>query len=471
MANSLNKITTKSILDATVATADIAADAVTGAKIADDAIDSEHYTDGSIDHAHLAADCVDGDNIQDDVINSEHIAAGAVDLEHMSSESVDEDNLKISNAGSNGQYLQKQSGNTGGLTWVTAQDTLSFRNLVINGAMTVAQRATSVTGVTTSGYRTCDRFKLGNASLGTWTITQESDGPDGFNKSLKILCTTADDGSGNYACLFYHIEGQDLQQLAFGTSNAKAMVFSFWVKSNKTGNASVELQQQDNSDKQVTYSYNISSANTWEKKTISVPADTSGVINDDTGCGIRLGWWLNSGSAGSFEGGTHRSTWTAEVNADRNVTDIGIGGAVNDYFQITGIQLEVDSTGSGVATDFEHRSYGDELTRCRRYFQRDGGGAYSGVGIGLCASSTHAIITHLLVPAMRAAPSITSEGNIRGYDGSANANVGTWETNRSSTTQLWIEPTKSGAGWTQGRPLLVGNNNDTSGYFNLSAEL
>jgi len=105
------------IASGAVTTAKIGADAVDGTKIADDAIDSEHYTDGSIDHAHLAADCIDGDNIQDDVINSEHIAAGAVDLEHMSSQSVDEDNLHISNAGTNGQYLQKQSGNSGGLTW------------------------------------------------------------------------------------------------------------------------------------------------------------------------------------------------------------------------------------------------------------------------------------------------------------------------------------------------------------------
>ena len=283
---------------------------------------------------------------------------------------------------------------------------LSNRNLIINGAMNVAQRATSVTGVTTSGYRTCDRMTLGNSSLGTWTVTQESDGPDGFSKSFKILCTTADNGSGNYACLFYHIEGQDLQQLAFGTSNAKAMVLSFWVKSNKTGNASVELQQRDNSDKQVTYSYNISSANTWEKKTISVPADTSGVINDDTGIGIRLGWWLNSGSAGSFTGGTHRSTWTAEVNADRNVTNIGIGGAVNDYLQITGIQLEIDSTGSGVATDFEHRSYGDELARCQRYFQ------IVGMGTSMSGDSNGATqvrgLTIPLVTSMRATPTIAS---------------------------------------------------------------
>ena len=136
MANSLNKITTKSILDATVATADIAADAITGAKLADNACDSEHYTDGSIDHVHLAGDCIDGDNIQDDVINSEHIAAGAIDLEHMSSESVDEDNLHISNAGSNGQVLTKQSGNSGGLTWATVSSGETNRMPLAGGTFT-----------------------------------------------------------------------------------------------------------------------------------------------------------------------------------------------------------------------------------------------------------------------------------------------------------------------------------------------
>ena len=123
-------IDTAHINDLNVTTAKIAADAITGAKIADDAIDSEHYAAGSIDTAHIAdlnvttakiaADAITAAKIADDVINSEHIAAGAVDLEHMSSESVDEDNLKISNAGSNGQFLSKQSGNTGGLTWAAA---------------------------------------------------------------------------------------------------------------------------------------------------------------------------------------------------------------------------------------------------------------------------------------------------------------------------------------------------------------
>jgi len=97
----------------------LAADCIDGDNIQDDVVNSEHYAAGSIDHEHLANDIIDGDNIQDDVVNSEHIAAGAVDLEHMASESVDEDNLKISNGGSNGQFLSKQSGNTGGLTWAT----------------------------------------------------------------------------------------------------------------------------------------------------------------------------------------------------------------------------------------------------------------------------------------------------------------------------------------------------------------
>ena len=103
-----------------VTTAKIAADAITAAKIADDAIDSEHYTDASIDLAHLAADSVDGSKIVDDAINSEHYTDASIDLAHMSSESVDEDNLHISNAGSNGEFLSKQSGDAGGLTWASA---------------------------------------------------------------------------------------------------------------------------------------------------------------------------------------------------------------------------------------------------------------------------------------------------------------------------------------------------------------
>ena len=124
-----------------VTTSKIAADAIDGTKIADDAINSEHYADYSIDHVHLSGNCIDGDNIQDDVVNSEHIAAGAVDLEHMSSESVDEDNLQISNAGSNGQFLSKQSGNTGGLTWADAGGTVAD-GCIYENAQTISNNYT-----------------------------------------------------------------------------------------------------------------------------------------------------------------------------------------------------------------------------------------------------------------------------------------------------------------------------------------
>ena len=115
-----DSVDSSELVDGGIDTSHLSADCVTGAKIADDAIDSEHYTDGSIDTAHLAADAITGAKIADDAIDSEHYTYASIDLAHMSSESVDEDNLYISNAGTNGQFLQKQSGNNGGLTWATA---------------------------------------------------------------------------------------------------------------------------------------------------------------------------------------------------------------------------------------------------------------------------------------------------------------------------------------------------------------
>jgi len=168
-------IDTAHIADSQITTAKIAGDAITNAKIADDQIDSEHYVDGSIDHAHLAGDCIDGDNIQDDVINSEHIAAGAVDLEHMASESVDEDNLKISNSGSNGQFLQKQSGNTGGLTWASPTTSVP----------------TTITVADESSDTTC--FPL-FATAATGDLGPKSGSNLTFNSSTGVLTATQVDG-------------------------------------------------------------------------------------------------------------------------------------------------------------------------------------------------------------------------------------------------------------------------------------
>ena len=244
---------------------------------------------------------------------------------------------------------------------------LSNRNLIINGAMQVAQRGTQVTGLTGNGYQTCDRVLVVLGGLGTWTVDQDTNAPNEFSNSFKMTCTTADasPAAGDNLIIVHHIEAQNLQSLGFGTADAKATTLSFWVRSNKTGNASVDIRQPDNSNRHVSFQYSISSANTWEYKTISIPADTSGVINNDNGSGLRLDWWLNSGS--TYSSGSHQATWTANVDADRNPSNLGVGGATSDYWQITGVQLEVGAK----STEFEHRSFNDELQRCLRYYEEN----------------------------------------------------------------------------------------------------
>jgi hypothetical protein len=241
----------------------------------------------------------------------------------------------------------------------------SNRNLIINGAMQVAQRGTQVTGSTGDGYKTVDRFRISHTSLGTFTYDQDTDAPAGFSDSFKASCTTADSSpaAGDLLIFMQRVEAQNLQMLDYGASGAKDLTLSFYVKSNKTGSASVSILQNDNSNKLVSFQYSISTADTWEKKTVTIPGDTAGVIDNDNGYGFQVEWFLNSGS--NFTGGSHRSTWTTYNANDRNVSNLGIGGSTSDYWQITGVQLEVGS----VATPFEHRSYGDELARCERYFQ------------------------------------------------------------------------------------------------------
>ena len=242
---------------------------------------------------------------------------------------------------------------------------LSNRNIIINGAMRVAQRKTSATSVISEGYITCDRFYFNVNALGTWTVTQESDGPDGFYRSFGLDCTTADTSpvTSDACIIIYRVEGQDVQHLKYGTSAAEQSVLSFYVKSNKTGNATVAIKQPDNSNRLYSAQYTINAANTWERKTIIIPGDTSGLMYDDTGNGLQIEWPLNSGS--DYTGGSHGG-WKAADNTSRNASNLGLGGSTDDYYKITGVQLEVGNQ----ATPFEHRSFGDDLIRCKRYYQK-----------------------------------------------------------------------------------------------------
>lgn len=239
---------------------------------------------------------------------------------------------------------------------------LSNRNLIINGAMQVAQRGTSETGVNTSGYYCVDHVKL-STNIATSTITQEADGPDGLASSLKVEVTTAEVSpvAGDFFAFEHRFEGQDLQRIKKGTSSAEPVTLSFWVKSNKTGTYIVEFDDDDNT-RNINKAYTVDSSGVWEYKTITFEADTTGAFDNDNAMSGRLFWWLDSGS--NFRGGTLATSWESTVNANRNEGGNTLGDTIGNYWQITGVQLEVGDT----ATPFEHRSYGQELALCQRYY-------------------------------------------------------------------------------------------------------
>jgi hypothetical protein len=346
---------------------------------------------------------------------------------------------------------------------------LSNRNLIINGAMTVSQRYTSNTGQTAGAYRACDRFAVEINALGTWTIEQSTEAPPGFSKSLKVDCTTADasPAAGDYIFIRYKVEAQDLQHLNFGTANAQPLTLSFWVRSNKTGDASVMLNSPDGSDRAFITTYNIAASDTWEYKTVSIPADTAGTINDDNGVGFEIEWWLDSGT--TFIGTAPAAGWAARVQASRNNSNIGVGGSTADEFYLTGVQLEVGSK----STPFEHRSYSDELQRCLRYYFKpncEGSAQQKMLGISY-AADTYYIPFELPVP-MRAAPTVVAEGggDWRSRTNNINNFDVTWTTHGTATTTNVMLQT-SGGTISTGTPFWFETHDTTGCNLEFNAEL
>ena len=240
-----------------------------------------------------------------------------------------------------------------------------YKNIIINGDMSIAQRGTSVSSITTSSYNTLDRFKLTIGSAGTWTQSQSTDVPSGqgFAKSLKMDCTTANASlsSGAYFFLEQQIEGQNLQYLKKGTANAESTTLSFWVKSNKTGTYIAELRDTDN-DRAISKSYTISSASTWEKKTITYDGDTSGAFTNDNNTSLRLQFHLGAGS--SYQSGTLQTSWGARTQADEVVGQVNLADSTSNEWYITGVQLEAGTA----ASDFEFLPFDVNMGRCQRYY-------------------------------------------------------------------------------------------------------
>jgi len=285
----------------------------------------------------------------------------------------------------------------------TVQNQSAFKNIIINGDMSIAQRGTSVSSISSgTAYDTVDRFSRNIGSAGTWTISQSTDVPtgQGFAKSLKMDCTTANGSlsSNSEFVLRQNVEGQNLQYLKKGTSSAESTTLSFWVKSNKTGTYICELVDNDNS-RQISQAYTISSADTWEKKTLTFDGDTTGAFGNDNGNSLTVGWWLVAGS--DFTSGTLSTTWTSSTNANRVVGQVNLADSTSNEWYITGVQLEAGTS----ASDFEFLPQDVNKQRCFRYYYRS---VVESNGIGFFCSMSNAALAcvHQFPAIMRAVPTM-----------------------------------------------------------------
>ena len=339
--------------------------------------------------------------------------------------------------------------NASGTCTANITNNLSNRNLIINGAMQVAQRGTSQTGVASSGYKNaCDRwrFNAGGANVGAYTVSQSTTSPDGFGNSLKIDCTTARTPTNNE---FYEIaqrlEGQNLQAFAKGTSASKKYTLSFYVKTNVNGNYVVWLYDNDN-NRMVGGLYTVSNSN-WNRYTISYPADTTGGFDNNNERSLDIRFVLLAGT--DFTSGTLPTTAWATYAAANSLAGqtANVASSTSNEFYLTGVQLEVDYTGSGVATDFEFRSYHDESQRCYRYYyQMAPMEAEAVIGETVNYDTTDHCLIRFPVE-MRAEPSLVVSNfsnAFRIYGSGGGRNVSTLTTNTGINTKQVIELMASG---------------------------
>ena len=247
----------------------------------------------------------------------------------------------------------------------TSYKDVPFRNIIINGDMSIAQRATSTASITTSGYRTVDRFTIDMTTLGTWTISQDTDVPtgQGFATSLKLDNTTADGspGSNDALQIVQKFEGQNLQHLKKGTASAESLTLSFWIKATKTGTNIVELYDLDNG-RQISQSYTVDSTDTWEQKEITFAGDTTGAFGNDNAASLQLDFFFGAGS--NYTSGTLNTSWASGTTANRAVGQVNHADSTSNNIWITGIQLEIGTT----ASDFEFLPHDVNFRRCLRYF-------------------------------------------------------------------------------------------------------
>jgi len=324
------------------------------------------------------------------------------------------------------------------------QDNVKFRNLVINGSMDIAQRGTSKASAG-AGYHTVDRWRIGTGGSHVFTMSQDTDVPSaqGFAKSLKLACTTANasPSAGDQFHVGTRFEGQNLQFLKYGTSSAETMTLSFWVKSNKTGTLTVRAYSHD-STRSLSQFYTINSADTWEKKILTFNGDTVGTLDNDNALSIQLDWFMLFGS--NYTSGTASNDWRSYDATNDGVNHtVNLADSTSNYINIVGIQLEAGTT----ASDFEFLPHDVNLYRCLRYYEKafdldvtpaEGGETpFSGGQLGVIGYVTNTARTNVILfkADKRADPTITIYRGNNTTNGQFGYWNGSWQNGSNSLLQ------------------------------------
>ena len=357
------------------------------------------------------------------------------------------------------------------------------RNMVINGAMNVAQRSASVTGIgATTGYFTCDRWRLacGNTA-GRLTASQTADGPNGISANcLKLDCTTADTSiAASELLIIQHLlEGQNVQRIGKGVAGAKQITVSFYAKANAAFTFVCQLADIDNS-RNISKLFNVTTD--WVRQELTFPADVddgSSPFDDNNATSLELNIWLHAGA--TYTGGTLATAWANNTAANRAAGIDSFYSSTDNNFFLTGVQMEVGP----VATDFEQEDISTTLAKCQRYYQRiqADSDTYKHFGLHFCAvdagGTSYGTAAIPLVTTMRAIPTLVTTGTVSNYSVLAkNTNfactalsIDTGIDDGTISGNMYINA-YTGSGNTAGAAGALRANNTASAFIAVDAEL
>jgi len=342
-----------------------------------------------------------------------------------------------------------------------------LKNRIINGAMVIDQRNAGASVTPGSGNITLDRFGAGMSQASKFSVQQNAGSvtpPVGFTNYLGVTSLSAYTvGASEGFYIYQIIEGYNIADFNWGSANASTVTLSFWVRSSLTGTFGGVLRGS-NANRTYPFTYTISAANTWEKKSVTIPGDTTGTWLTTNGAGVAVRFSVGSGASDSGTPGA----WVTGgfTSATGSVSVVGTNGAT---WYVTGVQLEQNTS----ATPFERRLYGQELANCQRYYWRISGIAtgngYPPIGSGVNLSSTSSRLYIKNPVSMRASATTSFAGTVSAFDGGS-GELSAIATTFSGPDSIMIDVTISG-GLTAGRGVVLYPGNATTNYFDASAEL